>query len=471
MKRRLNYYRFLLRIVCYFLPALALFSSELILSVFHVRDVRAGVGPYGYLGFLGLMTTAWAVAAEHYKVSSVQELFHERTGIRAASAACAVTSAVQFGVLFFFQLYTSFSRVFLALSLWNLLMMTLAMRAVFRALVRRHTGLLWKPNRILMIGVDQFARRCAHRLLRGPLSLCRITAYIRLPGQTIAVKDAPVFSMAEIESVCRKFNIDEVLLAIPPRRYSEGPEIVKAAGRLAMPVRAIVDFGDHMTVRDRIFQVGRLQVLDLTATPAESVKYALLKRSFDIVFSILAVAATAPVMALIAVAIRLTSPGPVLFVQERFGFNNDVIRVLKFRSMYVDRGDPSGAAHTVRGDARVTRLGRWLRVHSLDELPQLLNVLRGEMSLVGPRPHPIAMKAENLYYHDAVEDYLHRHKVKPGITGWAQVNGLRGEITSVERAQHRVDYDLWYIDHWSIWLDLKILALSLKVIFETDGAF
>jgi polysaccharide biosynthesis protein PslA len=125
----------------------------------------------------------------------------------------------------------------------------------------------------------------------------------------------------------------------------------------------------------------------------------------------------------------------------------------------------------VRGDRRITRIGRRLRAHSLDELPQLFNVLRGEMSLVGPRPHALAMKAGERLYHEVVDDYFARHRVKPGITGWAQVNGLRGEITSLQAARQRVDYDLHYIDHWSLWLDLKILLMSLKVMFDTENAF
>jgi len=179
----------------------------------------------------------------------------------------------------------------------------------------------------------------------------------------------------------------------------------------------------------------------------------------------------APVMAVAALAIKLDSRGPVLFAQERFGFNNRVIRVLKFRTMHPERGDPSGAQRTVRNDPRITRVGRLLRQFSLDELPQLLNVVRGEMSLVGPRPHAIMMKAGDRLYYDAVEDYLTRHRVKPGITGWAQVNGLRGEIDTLEKARQRVVYDLHYIEDWSLWFDLKILLMSLNVLFARDNAY
>ena len=176
-------------------------------------------------------------------------------------------------------------------------------------------------------------------------------------------------------------------------------------------------------------------------------------------------------MTIVALLIKLDSPGPVLFAQERFGLDNGVIRVFKFRTMYADRGDQSGAQRTVQDDPRVTRIGRILRLLSLDELPQLVNVLRGDMSLVGPRPHAIAMKAGGRLYCDAVERYLHRHRVKPGITGWAQVNGLRGEIDTVEKAQNRVAHDLYYIEHWSPWLDLKILLKTVGILTTCDNAY
>jgi polysaccharide biosynthesis protein PslA len=168
-----------------------------------------------------------------------------------------------------------------------------------------------------------------------------------------------------------------------------------------------------------------------------------------------------PLMALTGILIKLDSPGPVLFVQKRFGINNEVIGVLKFRTMHIDRADPSGAQRTVRNDPRVTRLGRILRWLSFDELPQLINVIRGDMSLVGPRPHTVAMKAGDRLYGEAVERYLHRHRVKPGITAWAQVSGLRGEVDTLEKAHARVAHDLYYIEHWSPWLDLKILLKTV----------
>jgi exopolysaccharide biosynthesis polyprenyl glycosylphosphotransferase len=206
--------------------------------------------------------------------------------------------------------------------------------------------------------------------------------------------------------------------------------------------------------------VGTVPVLEVVDRPLKNWR-AVAKWMEDKLLGSLLLIFVGPLMALTAILIKLDSPGPVLFVQKRFGFYNEVIGVLKFRTMHIDRADPSGAQRTVRNDPRVTRLGRILRWLSFDELPQLINVIRGDMSLVGPRPHTVAMKAGDRLYGEAVERYLHRHRVKPGITGWAQVSGLRGEVDTLEKAHARVAQDLYYIEHWSRWLDLKILLKTV----------
>jgi len=178
-----------------------------------------------------------------------------------------------------------------------------------------------------------------------------------------------------------------------------------------------------------------------------------------------------PVLLLTAIIIKLTSRGPVLFRQQRFGFNNVKIEVLKFRSMYVDQQDQSGTARTVRGDARITPFGRLIRRLSIDELPQLFNVLTGEMSIVGPRPHATMMMVGDDYYFEAVRGYAARHRVKPGITGLAQVRGLRGEINTIERAMRRVEYDFYYIENWSLLLDLRIILETFYKLWWDRHAY
>ena len=189
------------------------------------------------------------------------------------------------------------------------------------------------------------------------------------------------------------------------------------------------------------------------------------------IISVIAVTLLAPVMLVTGVLVRLSGPGPIFFIQPRIGFNNEVIHVLKFRTMHAEQVDVGGRNTTTRDDPRVTAVGHWLRRSSIDELPQLFNVIRGDMSLVGPRPHAIHMMVGDLHYQDAVRGYASRHRVKPGITGMAQVNGLRGEIRTIDRAEQRVTFDKRYIETWSLGLDLWILAVTVRAVLWDSDAY
>jgi lipopolysaccharide/colanic/teichoic acid biosynthesis glycosyltransferase len=177
-------------------------------------------------------------------------------------------------------------------------------------------------------------------------------------------------------------------------------------------------------------------------------------------------------MALVALAVKLDSPGPVFFKQRRHGFNNEVIEVYKFRSMFTNQLDPLAVKQVTRHDPRVTRVGRIIRKTSLDELPQLFNVVfEGNLSLVGPRPHAIVSRAADKLYDEVVDGYFARHRVKPGITGWAQINGWRGETDTPEKIQKRVEHDLYYIENWSILFDVYILAMTPLALIKTENAY
>jgi len=197
-----------------------------------------------------------------------------------------------------------------------------------------------------------------------------------------------------------------------------------------------------------------------------------MKWLFDKFVGGLLLLATSPILLLTAIAIKLDSRGPVFFKQKRYGFNNELIEVFKFRSMYVDQCDATASKLATKNDPRVTRLGRFLRKASIDELPQLINVVfKGDLSLVGPRPHAVHAKAENRLYDEAVDGYFARHRVKPGITGWAQVNGWRGETDTHEKIQRRVEHDLYYIENWSLLFDLYILATTPAALAKTENAY
>jgi lipopolysaccharide/colanic/teichoic acid biosynthesis glycosyltransferase len=187
--------------------------------------------------------------------------------------------------------------------------------------------------------------------------------------------------------------------------------------------------------------------------------------------ALMAIVVLAPLLAAVWLAVRLDSKGPAIFKQKRYGFNNELIEVYKFRSMHFDQTDPTAKKLTIRNDPRVTRLGRFIRKTSLDELPQLFNVLRGELSMVGPRPHATNANVNDTEYSEIVEEYFARTRVKPGITGWAQVNGWRGNTDTVEKLHRRLEHDLYYIENWSLIFDLIILARTPFAVLLADEAY
>jgi exopolysaccharide biosynthesis polyprenyl glycosylphosphotransferase len=217
--------------------------------------------------------------------------------------------------------------------------------------------------------------------------------------------------------------------------------------------------------------IGNVPVLDIFDRPIADWDV-VMKWLFDKIVGSLLLLCAAPVMLLIALAVKLDSKGPVFFKQRRYGFNNELVEVYKFRSLYAEATDATASTLVTKGDPRVTRVGRFLRRSSLDELPQLFNVVvTGNLSLVGPRPHAVHAKAEDHLYDEAVDGYFARHRVKPGITGWAQINGWRGETDSREKILRRVEHDLFYIENWSILFDLYILARTPLALIHGKGAY
>lgn len=252
-------------------------------------------------------------------------------------------------------------------------------------------------------------------------------------------------------------NVHEVWLCLPLQEGESIKKILHSLRHLTVEVRFIPDLGDLPLLNHRVSQIAGLYALDISLSPMEG-SARLVKRIEDLIIGSLISILILPVCLLIAIAIKMTSTGPIIFKQYRTGINGRQFKVYKFRSMEVHTEVAGQITQAKFGDPRVTRLGAFLRKTSLDELPQFYNVLQGRMSIVGPRPHALA---HNEHYKDLVESYMKRHKVKPGITGWAQVNGYRGETDTIDKMQKRVEYDLWYINNWSLWLDLKIIFLTV----------
>jgi Undecaprenyl-phosphate glucose phosphotransferase len=326
---------------------------------------------------------------------------------------------------------------------------------------------------VVVVGAGSEGRKLVAQLLRCATEKIVVSGVFddRFPHRAGLIHGVPVLGTTDdLLRRARREQIDDVIVALPLdpadqlRAVLEKLTVIPADLRLSLEPIA-----ERFPARG-VAAVADVPVLEIADRPLKH-GGALCKWVEDKLIAAVLLILTGPLLLLIALLIRLDSRGPALFFQERFGFNNNVIRVIKFRTMHVDQGDSTGAQRTIAHDPRVTRIGRLLRALSLDELPQLINVLRGEMSVVGPRAHAIAMRAGDRLYHHAVAQYPHRHRVKPGITGWAQVNGYRGEVDTLEKARRRVELDLYYISHWSLWLDLKILAMTVGVVLSRGNAY
>jgi Undecaprenyl-phosphate glucose phosphotransferase len=276
--------------------------------------------------------------------------------------------------------------------------------------------------------------------------------------------------IAELEGYARQHRVDLVIVAIPMSAEARLLQILKRIWELPIDIR-ISGQASSLKLSPRAYTyLGNLPLLAVFDRPLKGWSL-ILKTAMDKVLACVAIVFLSPVMLLTALAVRLDSKGPAIFKQRRYGFNNELIEVYKFRSMHVNLTDANAAKLVTKDDPRVTRVGHIIRKTSLDELPQLFNVLTGQLSLVGPRPHATQAKAANALYEQVVDGYFARHKVKPGITGWAQINGWRGETDTREKIEQRVKHDLEYIDNWSLGFDLVILAKTPFALLKSENAY
>ncbi|RWO20979.1 undecaprenyl-phosphate glucose phosphotransferase [Mesorhizobium sp.] len=277
-------------------------------------------------------------------------------------------------------------------------------------------------------------------------------------------------TVSELIEFARIARIDMLIVSLPLTAETRVLQLLKKLWVLPVDIR-LSAHSNALQFRPRAYSyIGSVPMLDIFDRPINDWD-SVAKRAFDIVFSIIGIIVFSPVMLATAIAIKLDSKGPVLFHQKRHGFNNEIIEVYKFRSMYTDKADPTAKQTVTRNDPRVTRVGRFIRKTSIDELPQFFNSLFGSLSLVGPRPHAIAAQSHNLLYNEVVDGYFARHKVKPGVTGWAQINGWRGEMDTNEKIRMRTEYDLYYIENWSLLFDLRILFLTPIRLLNTENAY
>ncbi len=380
------------------------------------------------------------------------------------------------GASFLAKLGSEVSRLWLSAFFFVGLTSLIAQRLLLRGLVRRWAREGRLDRRTIIVGSDQNGEKLIQALKVQDDSDIDILGVFDDRNDSRALETcagAPKLGKVDdIIEFARRTRVDLVLFALPISAETRILEMLKKLWVLPVDIR-LSAHNNKLRFRPRAYSyLGKVPTLDVFEAPITDWDL-VMKWLFDHVVGAIVLLLMAPLMGLVALAVKLDSPGPVLFRQKRFGFNNERIEVFKFRSLYHDQADPLASKVVTKNDSRVTRVGRFIRKTSLDELPQLFNVVfKSNLSLVGPRPHAVQGKLQSQLFDEAVDGYFARHRVKPGITGWAQINGWRGEVDSEEKIQKRVEFDLYYIENWSVLFDLYILLKTpLALLTKNENAY
>jgi Undecaprenyl-phosphate glucose phosphotransferase len=419
-----------------------------------------------FLAVLGFQTV------KSYRVGAFQ------TPVKRGARLAAIWSMVFLATLaavFFLKLEGTFSRVWL-LGWYSFgLAALLAERAAVAMITRQMSRAGRLDRRTVIVGGGPAADSLLTELGKQEdtgLRICGIFDDRDDARSPDVVANFPKLgNVDDLVDFARRTRIDLVIFTLPITAEARLLEMLRKLWVLPIDIR-LAAHSNRLRFRPRSYSyIGTVPVLDVFDKPIADWDV-VCKAVFDRIVGALALLMLSPVLLATALAVKLDSKGPVLFRQKRYGFNNELIEVFKFRSMYVDKLDAGATKLVTRDDPRVTRVGRFIRRTSIDELPQLFNVVfKGNLSLVGPRPHALHAKAADRQYDDVVDGYFARHRVKPGITGWAQVNGWRGETDTREKIQRRVEHDLAYIENWSLFFDLYILMITPFALARSENAY
>ena len=431
---------------------------------------------WNYIAAIFGMSVTAVVCFQASDIYEVQVFRGQLRQMTRMISAWAFVFLLFIGASFFAKLGGEVSRLWLSsffvIGLAALIIERLLLRAVIRSWARE--GRL--DRRTIIVGSDENGEKLVEALNVQADSDIEILGVFDDRNDSRALDTcagAPKLGkIDDIVEFARRTRIDLVLFALPISAEGRILEMLKKLWVLPVDIR-LSAHTNRLRFRPRAYSyLGKVPTLDVFEAPITDWDL-VMKWLFDHIVGALVLLLAAPVMALVALAVKLDSPGPVLFRQKRFGFNNERIDVFKFRSLYHDQADPLAAKVVTKNDSRVTRVGRFIRKTSLDELPQLFNVVfKSNLSLVGPRPHAVQGKLQSQLFDEAVDGYFARHRVKPGITGWAQINGWRGEIDNEEKIQKRVEFDLYYIENWSVLFDLYILLKTpLALISKNENAY
>jgi Undecaprenyl-phosphate glucose phosphotransferase len=445
----------------------------LVLYLWYVGPAAESVRYYlGSIVGISLLSLLAFQAADIYQVQAFRG--HEKQYMRLASA-WSVVFLIAVTASYFTKSGDEFSRVWLG-SYYVLGLFTLiAFRRALFLFVRQWTRQGRLDRRTVVVGSDISGASLIGTLAAQRDSDVRVIGVFddRNDDRSAATCDGvpKLGTVDDLVEFARHTRVDLVIFSLPISAEGRILQMLKKLWVLPLDIRRSAHT-NKLRFRPRSYSyIGNVPVLDIFDRPIADWDV-VMKWLFDKFVGSLALICVAPIMLLIALAIKLDSKGPVFFKQRRYGFNNELVEIYKFRSLYVGDTDASADKLVTKNDPRVTRIGRFIRKTSLDELPQLFNVVfTGNLSLVGPRPHAIHAKAAEHLYDEAVDGYFARHRVKPGITGWAQINGWRGETDSREKIQRRVEHDLYYIENWSILFDLYIVARTPFALIRGEGAY
>lgn len=422
--------------------------------------------------FAGAAAAALLIqATRSYSIAALRRRF---AGFERVAAAWTLVFAAFALALFFTKSGQEFSRVWVGA--WYL--GGLAYLAVERIALARLVSRWARSGRLERRAVIVGGGTAAADLIRaleadadGDIRICGIFDDRSDDRSPALVAGYPKLgTVSQLVGFCRVARIDMLIVALPISAENRLLSVLRQLWVLPIDIR-LSAHANKLKFRPRAYSyVGQVPFLDVFDRPIADWD-SVAKRCLDVAVAGLALLCLSPIFLLTALAIKLDSKGPVFFRQRRYGFNNEVIEVLKFRSLRHEAADPLASKVVTRGDTRVTRVGRFIRRTSIDELPQLFNVLQGSLSLVGPRPHAVQAATDNMPWERLVDGYFARHRVKPGVTGWAQVCGWRGEVNTPQKIQKRVECDLYYIENWSILFDLYVLAVTPFRLFNNPNAY
>ena len=429
-----------------------------------------------YVAAICGMTVATVICFQAADIYQVQVFRGQLRQMTRMISSWAFVFLLFIGASFFAKLGNEISRLWLSAFFFIGLGALVAERLFLRSMVRSWARQGRLDRRTIVVGSDKNGEHLIEALNAQDDSDLDILGVFDDRNDSRALDTCAgspkLGKVDDIVEFARRTRIDLVLFALPISAETRILEMLKKLWVLPVDIR-LSAHTNKLRFRPRSYSyLGKVPTLDVFEAPITDWDL-VMKWLFDHVVGAIILLLAMPVMALVALAIKLDSPGPVLFRQKRFGFNNERIDVFKFRSLYHHHADPTASKVVTKNDSRVTRVGRFIRKSSLDELPQLFNVVfKSNLSLVGPRPHAVQGKLQSQLFDEAVDGYFARHRVKPGITGWAQINGWRGEVDSEEKIQKRVEFDLYYIENWSVLFDLYILLKTpLALISKNENAY